>query len=82
MLCFADLQDHCDRALCEKLSPDEYNVTKATRCYIDCCSEDLCNEGELAVAEELSSAENLVMGCLSLITLALVTSFTLGNHYL
>lgn len=81
-----DLQERCDRTICKKemLPPQEYNITKAVYCNVECCSEDHCNEGKLTLAEEigdLSKAEVSFSSCLYVITLALVC-FILGNNWL
>ena len=77
----------CDEAKCQKetLPREEYNITKAVRCDIECCSEDRCNDGKLTaialaeVTSELSKAEVPFISCLYVMALALA-SFILGNN--
>lgn len=85
----------CDEARCERemIPRQEYNITKASRCDIKCCSEDKCNDGKLTVlnlaelsgdkAEVpfISKAEVPFISSLCVITLALA-SFVLANNWL
>ncbi|XP_020608458.1 uncharacterized protein LOC110047065 [Orbicella faveolata] len=83
---FCSTKDMCDEAACERdmLQRNEYNITKARRCNIECCPEDKCN-GKLnvlnlaEVTEDMSKGEVPFISCLCVITLALA-SFILGNN--
>ena len=41
----------CNEARCQRemIPRKEYNITKARRCDVECCSEDKCNDGKLTV---------------------------------
>jgi len=75
----------CDEARCQRemIPREEYNITKARRCYVECCSEDKCNDGKLTVLNlaELAGdrAEVPFISSLCVITLALA-SFILANN--
>lgn len=83
---FCSPKDMCDEASCERdmLQRKEYNITKARRCDIECCSEDRCN-GKCTVINlaevdsEMSNGEVPFISCLFLITSALA-GFILGNN--
>ena len=68
----------CDEADCRKnmLKREEYNITKARRCDIECCSEDKCNDEMFTT---LNVAEVPFISCLFVITSALA-GFILGNN--
>lgn len=90
---FCAPKEMCDEARCERemIPRQEYNITKASRCDIECCSEDKCNDGKLTVlnlaelsgdkAEVpfISKAEVPFISSLCVITLALA-SFVLANN--
>ena len=67
----------CDEEDCRKnmLKREQYNITKARRCDIECCSEDKCNE----VDSNMSKGEVPFISCLFVITSALA-GFILGNN--
>jgi len=70
--------------MCERqmLQRDEYNITKARRCDIECCPENKCTRGKFTVLikiAEMSKGEAPFISCLCVITLALA-SFILGNN--
>ena len=76
----------CDEADCRKnmLEREEYNITKARRCDIECCSEDKCNRGKdrinfAEVDGDMSKGEVPFISCLFVITSALA-GFILGNN--
>ena len=77
----------CDEADCRKnmLQREEYNITKARRCDIECCSEDKCNDGMFTtlnvpkVDSNMSKGEVPFISCLFVITSALA-GFILGNN--
>jgi len=83
---FCASKEMCDEALCQRemIPREEYNITKAGRCDIECCSEDKCNDGKLTVFINLAElagdrAEVPFISSLCVITLALA-SFILANN--
>ena len=77
----------CDEEICKRqmLQRNEYNITKARRCDIECCPEDRCNHGKLTVLNvaemtgDMSKGEAPFISCVCVIALALA-SFILGNN--
>ena len=79
----------CDETICERdmLQREEYNITKARRCDIDCCAEDKCNDRMSTVTVltlakvdgDMSKGEVPFISCLFVITSALA-GLILGNN--
>ncbi|KAJ7394038.1 hypothetical protein OS493_003711 [Desmophyllum pertusum] len=75
--CYA--KGNCDTKSCEDSMRTD-NKIRAARCYLECCSKDLCNNGKLSIPQvsEVSKAEIPFISCLCVMTLVVV-SFILVN---